>query len=188
MSKRDKCACGEVKWSTSNFCTACKRTRRKALGELSQTPIVEWCLAETQRLRALGLDHILVLPVPPSANAIWRRKRSGGMFKISEAKLYEVQVAAIMAFFKTKPIKGPVALSLMWFRQKRQGDLTNRIKSLEDAIKGTMFDDDKEVTAIRVERVEGAPVAHVRVMAYKWQPRIFPEWQDSFPMTEEELA
>jgi Holliday junction resolvase RusA-like endonuclease len=146
-------------------------------------PLVAWCIAETTRLRALGLDGILVLPVPPSANAIWRKAKRG-MYKIDSARQFEAQVSIIMQAFKVKPITGPCALSILWFRSARQGDTSNKIKALEDAVKNVLIEDDRHVAALRIERVEGCPTPHVRIMAYKWTPRIFPDWQDSFPMTE----
>ena len=136
-----------------------------------------WCITETLRLRQAGLDGILVLPVPPSANATWRRRAGkSGMYLPEHVRSYKAIVARIVKATKTTKRTGPIALSVVWHRQKKQGDLSNKLKMLEDSLKGHAFEDDRYVSAIRMERVEGATRGFMSVGIYGWTPRLSVDW------------
>jgi Holliday junction resolvase RusA-like endonuclease len=139
---------------------------------------VAWCVAESKRLHGVGLAGVLVLPVPPSLNSIWRRSRHGGMYKIEAANAFDVKVHAILRELRVKPLSGPVAASILWMKAGGSGDADNRTKCLFDALKKKAFGDDKDVACYRMERIEGAPKAHVRVMLYPWPVRLYRDWID----------
>jgi Holliday junction resolvase RusA-like endonuclease len=98
----------------------------------------------------------LTLAVPPSVNRIWRKTKRG-MYKIPEAAAYELLTLA--AWRKAKlPLlpfpKGNVRYTMTWYRWPAAGDTSNRIKVVEDALNGIAWTDDKQVTDLRVMRVD----------------------------------
>lgn len=101
--------------------------------------------------------QVLTLPVPPSSNRYWRttarysraRKRWRAItYKSAEAKEYQKSAQNLALAAGMRPIPGPteVTLIVVWYREKRIGDLTNRIKVVEDALQGAAYDDDKQVS------------------------------------------
>ena len=96
----------------------------------------------------------LTLPYPPSANRYWRHTRRGGLYVAPEAKAYKQTVAALGLKEGARPLAGDVSLTLRVYRPQRSGDLSNRIKVLEDALRGVAFGDDKQVARLLAERFE----------------------------------
>lgn len=97
----------------------------------------------------------LILPYPPSANRYWRTFASNGRavtYVSEEAKAYKKIVADIAGV--TSLIQSEVVLRIRAFRPQRSGDLSNRIKVLEDALKGVVIVDDKQVVEIHAHRFE----------------------------------
>lgn len=95
----------------------------------------------------------LYLPEPPSANRYWRNWR-GRMVVSAEARAYKARVWAEAVRCKHRPMSGPVRVTLFWRRKAKRGDLDNRIKVVLDAIKGTLYDDDKQVVEIHARRMD----------------------------------
>jgi crossover junction endodeoxyribonuclease RusA len=98
-----------------------------------------------------------VLPEPPSANAYWRRH--GNIIHVStEAKAYKDAVGMLTAKYRTKNQcafpSGDLSLVVIWHRSARRGDLDNRLKVLFDALRGTVFRDDKQIAHIDAERCD----------------------------------
>lgn len=98
----------------------------------------------------------LTLPYPPSANRYWRVWRGRPVLS-EEARSYKqgVKLRALTEGLR-KPPSGPVVLSLVVYRPRRAGDLSNRIKVLEDALEGIAFEDDSQVVEIHARREEDA--------------------------------
>jgi crossover junction endodeoxyribonuclease RusA len=98
----------------------------------------------------------LTLPEPPSANRIWRNGR-GRTYTSQAARDFKAAVlaAALIARIDRPVFHGPVRLTMTWYRQRKAGDLSNRIKVVEDALNGVVWDDDKQVAEIHVYRVDG---------------------------------
>lgn len=92
-------------------------------------------------------------PEPPSANRYWRSYR-GRVVVSPEAKAYKEAVWVVAKRAKLQPLTGDVALTLVWHRGRRSGDLSNRIKVLEDALRGLWYADDKQVASIHATRQE----------------------------------
>jgi crossover junction endodeoxyribonuclease RusA len=104
------------------------------------------------------------LPEPPSANRIWRNGR-GRTYLSQAAKDFKAAVlaAALMQRIDRPIFHGPVKLTMTWFRKRKAGDLSNRIKVVEDALNGVVWDDDKQVTEIHVYRVDAVQVGRLDV-------------------------
>lgn len=98
----------------------------------------------------------LTLPEPPSANRIWRTGR-GRTYTSQAAKDFKAAVyAEALRQRITKPVfAGPVKLTMTWYRQRKAGDLSNRIKVVEDALNGVVWVDDKQVSELHLFRVDG---------------------------------
>ena len=45
-------------------------------------------------------------------------------------------------------LSGPVALELHVYRERRSGDLSNRIKIIEDALQGVLYENDSQVVEL----------------------------------------
>lgn len=111
----------------------------------------------------------LVLPEPPSSNRYWRTFR-GRQVISDQARAYRVTVrgAYLKATgrFKIAFPSGDVSLILNWHRSTKRGDTSNRIKVLEDALRGLAYADDKQVKRLFIERHDdGLGQMRVTVMA-----------------------
>ncbi len=101
----------------------------------------------------------LTLPEPPSANRYWRQAR-GHLYISKEAKDYKSTVRATLYQLgytgKTVPFPAgtPVTVTVDWYRGIRAGDLDNRLKVSLDALRGILFDDDKQVVRIIATRYD----------------------------------
>jgi len=99
----------------------------------------------------------LVLEYPPSANEYWKPAVRRGLVPSHKALKYRERVrwaARKQLGLRVKPLEGPVVLSLTVYRPRRAGDLSNRIKVLEDALQGIAYEDDDQVAEIHALRLE----------------------------------
>lgn len=98
----------------------------------------------------------IVLPYPPSSNRYWKVWRGRAVVS-AEAKQYKqgVRLRALTEGHR-KPLEGPVVLSLVVYRPRRAGDLSNRIKVLEDALNGIAWIDDKQIVELHARREDDA--------------------------------
>lgn len=109
----------------------------------------------------------LVVGEPPSANRIWRNGR-GRTYTSSAAKDFKAEVLA--AAYKagiTRPVFGPDAqlrLTLHWYRQRKAGDTSNRIKVVEDALNGVVWPDDRQVSELHVFRIDGQRPGRLHIL------------------------
>jgi crossover junction endodeoxyribonuclease RusA len=104
------------------------------------------------------------LPEPPSANRWWRHV-AGRVVTSREARTYKQAVANRLTIARVRPIPAPqpVAVSVVWFRGRRSGDLDKRLGVLLDALQGTAYDNDSQVTRIHAERHDDPGAARVLV-------------------------
>lgn len=112
----------------------------------------------------------LVLPYPPSTNTCWRNVVIAGRSRrvnTRELLAYKKQVSAILLQQNVTPISGGVGMRLSVFRPKRIGDLSNRLKALEDCLSGVCYRDDSQVEYIEMKRFEDK--ANPRVEVVIWQ-------------------
>jgi crossover junction endodeoxyribonuclease RusA len=98
-----------------------------------------------------GTHMTLTLPYPPSANRYWRSFR-GRVVKSQEARDYQQAVICLAPVGASNGpptlLTGAVGLELNFYRPQRRGDLDNRIKVLVDALQGTLYSDDKQVSEL----------------------------------------
>jgi Holliday junction resolvase RusA-like endonuclease len=110
----------------------------------------------------------LTLPEPPSSNRLWRNGR-GRMYTDTAAKDFKLAVhAACLKAGITRvrfPEGTPVKLTLTWYRQRKAGDTSNRIKIVEDALNGLLWADDKQICELHVTRVDGQRPGRLHLLA-----------------------
>lgn len=109
----------------------------------------------------------LSLPMPPSANRLWRRA-GHRLHKSPEYSAWLIQAGQIArSQFKGAPIKGAFALEIDLARpDKRKRDLDNRIKPALDLLGSIGFiRDDSDCAAIHARWLETGEGIYVRVKA-----------------------
>jgi crossover junction endodeoxyribonuclease RusA len=125
----------------------------------------------------------LTLPYPPSANRYWRTRVAGGgkkafvqTYPSEDAKAFKQAVAAICAAAQVRPLVGDVTLAIDLYRPQRTGDVSNRVKVLEDALIGFAFADDAQVRAVDIQRDDDkhTPRAEVEVRPWTRRPPLPP--------------
>jgi len=95
----------------------------------------------------------LELPVPPSANRIWRVGR-GRTYLSPEYRLWLKKARILIRNqYRGKPLTGEVFVNIAWFRRARRGDLDNKAKPILDALKGLAYADDRQVARLWLQRV-----------------------------------
>lgn len=105
----------------------------------------------------------LTLPMPPSTNRIWRTS-GGRTYRSADyvTFLAEAQAACMVARLNN-PTSKPVELTMHFYMARKNGDVSNRIKALEDALKGFAFVDDLQVVALHAFRLMDAKRPRVEV-------------------------
>lgn len=88
-------------------------------------------------------------PIPPSANRYWRHYR--GRTVVSDAaKQYKQTLAMLARCDGVTMLSGPVAVTLRVYRARRSGDLDNFAKVTLDAMAGTFYRNDAQVTELHM--------------------------------------
>jgi len=95
----------------------------------------------------------LVLPVPPSAGLYWRLAR-GRIVKTAAARAYQQGVKLRALAQGCRPISGPLAVTVQWFRAARRGDLDNQLKVVLDALQGAAYRNDNQIVELHAYRLE----------------------------------
>ncbi len=110
---------------------------------------ITWASA---RCEATGAGWHLALPVPVSANRIWRNGRG----RTYEAAQHRADKDAIAKRFgRCGMLEGEVGVLVEWVRERRAGDVDNFCgKPLLDWLKGVLFADDKQVAELSMKRTD----------------------------------
>ncbi len=97
----------------------------------------------------------ITLPYPPSTNHLYRSFIRGGKIcraATDENEKFHAAVSGICRLAGYKPFGGDITLTIHVYRPRRDRDLTNCVKALEDALKGYTWHDDKQVTECHLFR------------------------------------
>ena len=90
---------------------------------------------------------------PLSTNHIYRHNRYGVYMTPKGKALKESYQWDAKTQFKGDPIYGPVELDIkLYFGDKRKRDIDNYNKILLDSMSGIVFDDDKQIQKIIIEK------------------------------------
>ena len=100
----------------------------------------------------------LTLPEPPSSNRYWRRRQGQhALYHSPEAKAYQQAVLAVWLRrppAQRKALDGPLSLTFHWHRSAKRGDLSNRVKIVEDCLRGLAYADDGQIAELHGYRCE----------------------------------
>lgn len=112
----------------------------------------------------------IMLPVPPSTNTLWEPysylvdgRRMPGMRESKASKQYKAMVRARCAKAGIVPLRGAIGIRITYYRAKKIGDLSNRIKVLEDALNGVAYVDDGQIDYIEMHRKDDPKKPRVEV-------------------------
>ena len=110
----------------------------------------------------MGFERRITLDYPPSANRYWRVTRHG-IYVSNEAREYKAKVRLVAGLAGIRPMLGPLILQLDVYRPRKSGDLSNRIKVLEDALNGVAYEDDSQIVEIHARRFDSKENPRVEV-------------------------
>ncbi len=102
----------------------------------------------------------ITLPLPPSTNRYWMHWRNRVVLS-PEARAYKASAKKRALALGLRPLLGQLCLRLWVYRAQRRGDLSNRIKVLEDALEGVAYENDSQVW--RLEATLGDDAKNPRV-------------------------
>ncbi len=95
----------------------------------------------------------LILPYPPSSNHLYATFRGRRIISAAGRK-FKADIAVLARRQGAKLLAGDLVITFRVFRPKRIGDLDNRLKISQDALKGICFADDKQIIEIHAFRFD----------------------------------
>ena len=100
------------------------------------------------------IGYSLTLPLGPSINHYWRKKKGGGFFISEEGVAFRKEVWLAVKQAKVPTLSGRVCVIMRVFpRDKRKIDLDNRAKACLDALqKAGVYADDEQVDELNISR------------------------------------
>lgn len=133
-----------------------------------QAPAVKGVAARVKKLPGGG--YSFVLPLPPSANDYWNaipwtNPNSGKLVARNVpsklAREYKAMAASVASAAGVRPLEGNLRLTLVV--HMGAGDLSNRVKVLEDSLIGVAYADDKQNKELHVYHVSNRTNPKVEV-------------------------
>lgn len=95
----------------------------------------------------------LILPYPPSVNSLYATFR-GRRITSEKGRRFKLDVAILAKRQGAKILFGDLSVTFRVFRPKKIGDLDNRLKISQDALKGICFEDDRQIIEIHAFRFD----------------------------------
>ena len=95
----------------------------------------------------------LILPYPPSVNNLYAHFRGRRIISL-KGKKFKSDIAILAKRQGAKLLFGDLSVTFRVFRPKRIGDLDNRLKISQDALKGICFEDDRQIIEIHAFRFD----------------------------------
>jgi Holliday junction resolvase RusA-like endonuclease len=117
------------------------------------------------------MQEFKLLQLPCSGNAMYRSFH-GRVVLSSAGRTFRAEVAKELALSTIQCVHGSVGVSIdLSFKHKRKRDVDNYAKSILDAVKGTMFDDDADIYDLRVTKRIGTSEDNVVIKC--WPMAVF---------------
>lgn len=104
----------------------------------------------------------LTLPYPPSVNSLYATFR-GRRIVSAKGREYKRAVHAICFSEKVKPFGGNVSVVLRAYRPRKIGDIDNVQKAVFDSVKGSCFNDDRQIVEILAQRFDDAKNPRIEI-------------------------
>jgi Holliday junction resolvase RusA-like endonuclease len=108
----------------------------------------------------------ITLPYPPTTNNLYFT-RNGKRFLSNEGRDYKANVLAICFAERVKPLSGELVLTANVYRPRKTGDLDNCLKIIQDSLKGSCFEDDRQIVEIHAFRFDDKEKPRVEVLIEK---------------------
>jgi crossover junction endodeoxyribonuclease RusA len=100
-----------------------------------------------------GGELKLIFPYPPSVNNLYATFR-GRRITSATGRKFKSDIAVLARRQGARLLAGDLSVTFRVFRPKRIGDLDNRLKISQDALKGICFADDKQIIEIHAFRFD----------------------------------
>ena len=112
------------------------------------------------------IGYSLILPLSPSINHYYTRNRNGGLYISEAGQAFREEVWLAVKQSKMPKLMGRVCLVVRVLpRDKRLTDISNRVKSLEDALQlAGAFANDEQIDDLQVLRGPVVPGGRLEVM------------------------
>lgn len=98
-----------------------------------------------------GNEIKLILPYPPSVHHLYANFR-GRRIVSAQGRKFKSDIAVSARQQGAKVLGGDLSVTFRVFRPRKTGDLDNRLKISQDALKGICFDDDRQIIEIHALR------------------------------------
>lgn len=95
----------------------------------------------------------LILPYPPSVNHLYANFR-GRRIISAKGRKFKADIALLARRQGAVVLSGDLSVTFRVFRPRKSGDLDNRLKISQDALKGICFADDKQIIEIHAFRFD----------------------------------
>ncbi len=104
----------------------------------------------------------LILPYPPSVNNLYATFR-GRRIVSAKGRKFKADIARLARQQGAKLLAGDLIITFRVFRPKKIGDLDNRLKISQDALKGICFEDDRQIIEIHAFRFDDAANPRIEI-------------------------
>ena len=112
--------------------------------------------------------RLLKVPLPPSINRYYKRTRKHTkLYKSQEAKDWEAEFKQLCWTCRVKFGDQRVARFFEFHYKSRLSDISNRIKIIEDAMEGWVYDNDRQIDMGQEWRVQDEK-DYVNIMVRKY--------------------
>jgi Holliday junction resolvase RusA-like endonuclease len=117
----------------------------------------------------MGIRVELTLPLPPSANNLYRNVPGKGRVLNKHGREYKQEVRTLALMARPDFFHGDVRFTMVvYFPDRRRRDLSNTLKIVEDSLKGIVYGDDSQVARIELTRRYDAARPRAEVTVEAW--------------------
>lgn len=144
------------------------RPTRYAVDKTGDIPTLRDVVAPAPGPRGFGL----YLPFPPTANTYIRHTSSGRHYMTAEGRAFRKIVLSAVRRSKARKVEGRLEVIVtLCPKNRKKGDIDNRIKPLLDAMQAAKcFDNDEQVDRLEVRRDWNAKTGDCFVTVREYRP------------------